>query len=220
LAGNFNQLRELKAKYKNLKILISIGGWTLSGQFSGAVQPANLKGFVQSCVDMFIKGNIPGLAPGAAAGIFNGIDIDWEYPAFQRIDGQSKGGYTFSRNDTQNYTAMLAEFRRQLGSRYLLTIAAPAGQDKFSKIQLSKIGPYLDWINLMTFNYHNSWETQTDIQPPLYCDPKDPWPTKIYCINYSVTSYRQAGIPAAKINLGLPFYGHDSTNGWPSRPSR
>jgi chitinase len=114
LAGNFNQLKELKAKYPNLKILMTIGGWTLSGQFSTAVQPANLQSFVKSCVDMFINGNMPGLAPGAAAGIFDGIDIDWEYPAFARTDGQSKGGYVDSPNDTQNYTAMLAEFRKQL----------------------------------------------------------------------------------------------------------
>src|SRR5205807_3694219 len=144
LEGNFNQLKELKAKYKKVKILISIGGWRLSGQFSDAVKPANLKSFVQSCVDMFIKGNMPGLAPGAAAGIFDGIDIDWEYPAFQRTDTESKGGYTFSPDDTQNYTAMLAEFRKQLGSNHLLTIAAPAGEDKYSKIQLNRIGQYVD----------------------------------------------------------------------------
>jgi len=212
LAGNFNQLKELKAKYKNLKILISIGGWTLSGQFSNAAKPQNVQSFVKSCIDMFIKGNILGLAPGAAAGIFDGIDIDWEYPAFQRTDGQSKGEYTFSRNDTQNYTVMLAEFRRQLGNKYLLSIAAPAGQDKFSNIQLNKIGQYVNWINLMTFNYQGSWGTQTDIQPPLYCDPKGSLSIKTYCIDYSVTSYREAGVPAAKINLGLSFSGHASTN--------
>jgi chitinase len=213
LAGNFNQLKELKAKYKKLKILISIGGWRLSDQFSDAVKPANLKGFVQSCIDMFIKGNMPGLAPGAAAGIFDGIDIDWEYPAFQRVDDQSKGGYVSSPNDTQNYTAMLAEFRKQLGNKHLLTIATPAGQDKFSKIQLSKIGQYVDWINLMTFDFHGSWETPTETQAPLHCDADDSSPTKTYCIDYSVTSYRQAGIPAAKINLGLLFYGYGSTSG-------
>src|SRR6266849_5715797 len=217
LAGNFKQLKELKAKYPKLKILISIGGWTLSGQFSTATQPANLQSFVKSCVDMFINGNMPGLAPGAATGIFDGIDIDWEYPAFPRTDGQSSGGYVDSPNDTQNYTAMVAEFRRQLGNNHLLTIAAPAGQDKYSKIQLSKISQYLDWINLMTFDYHGSWDTHTDIQAPLYCNPKDPspWIEKAYCIDNSVNGYLKAGVPANKINLGLPFYGH----GWTNVPS-
>ncbi len=209
LAGNFNQLKELKAKYPKLKVLISVGGWTFSGQFSTAAQPAKLQSFVQSCVDMFIKGNIPGLAPGAAAGIFDGIDIDWEYPAYQRTDSDSEGGYTSSPDDTQNYTAMLAEFRRQLGNNHLLTIGAPAGQDKYSKIQLNKISRYLDWINLMTFDYHGSWNTQTDIQAPLYCDPKI---EKIYCINYTINGYLEAEVPPNMINLGLPFYGHGWTN--------
>lgn len=217
LAGNFNQLKELKAKYPNLKILMSIGGWTLSGQFSNAAKPANVQSFVQSCVDMFIKGNIPGLAPGAAAGIFDGIDIDWEYPAFQRTDTESKGGYTSSPDDTQNYTAMLAEFRKQLGSNHLLSIAAPAGQDKYSKLQLSTVSKYANWINLMTFDYHGSWDKFTDIQAPLFCNPRDPsiGIAKTYCIDYSVNAYLKAGVPANKINLGLPFYGH----GWTNVPS-
>jgi chitinase len=213
LAGNFNQLKELKAKYPNLKILISIGGWRLSGQFSNAADPQNIQSFVQSCIDMFIKGDMPGLAPGAAAGIFDGIDIDWQYPAFSRTDDQSKGGYTFDPNDTQNYTALLAEFRKQLGNKYLLTIAAPASQDKFSKIQLNEIGQYVNWINLMSFNYHGNSQTQTDRQMPIYCNPNDPSSAKTYCIDYSVTSYRKAGIPAAKINLGLLFSEDVSTNG-------
>src|SRR2546430_1621133 len=214
LAGNFNQLKQLKAKHPKLKILISVGGWTLSGQFSTAVQPANLKSFVRSCVDMFIKGNISGLAPGAAAGIFDGIDIDWEYPAFQRTDSDSKGGYKFSPDDTQNYTAMLAEFRKQLGSNHLLTVAAPAGQDKYSKIQLNKIGKYLDWINLMTFDYHGGWDKFTDIQAPLFCHPKDPSTSvqETYCIDNTIKAYLQKGVPASKILLGLPFYGHGWTN--------
>jgi len=214
LAGNFNQLKELKAKHPNLKILISIGGWTLSGQFSNAVKPANLQSFVQSCVDMFIKGNMPGLPAGAAAGIFDGIDIDWEYPAFQRTDTESKGGYTFSPDDTQNYTAMLAEFRKQLGSDHLLTIAAPAGKDKYSKIQLGEIGQYLDWINLMTFDYHGGWDKFTDIQAPLFCSPKDPSTSveTTYCIDNTIKGYLKQRFPASKILLGLPFYGHGWTN--------
>ena len=161
---------------------------------------------------MFINGNMPGLLPVQHAGIFDGIDIDWEYPAFPRTDGQSKGGYVDSPNDTQNYTAMLAEFRKQLGNNHLLTIAAPAGQDKYSKIQLSKISQYVNWINLMTFDYHGSWDTHTDIQAPLYCNPKDPSPgiEKTYCIDDSINGYLKAGVPASKINLGIPFYGH----GW------
>src|SRR5579884_483134 len=67
LAGNFNQLKELKALYPNLKVLISIGGWTWSTNFSAAAEPQNVNNFVSSCIDLFIKGNLPN-EPGAAAG--------------------------------------------------------------------------------------------------------------------------------------------------------
>ena len=84
IVGNFNQLKKLKAKYPNLKILVSIGGWTYSKYFSdAAATDASRKKFVSSCIDMFIKGNLP-LAQrlrrrGYRAGIFDGVDIDWEY---------------------------------------------------------------------------------------------------------------------------------------------
>ncbi len=60
LAGNFNQIRELKAKHPKLKALISLGGWTWSNYFSdAALTPASRKKFVSSCIDLYIKGNLP-----------------------------------------------------------------------------------------------------------------------------------------------------------------
>lgn len=85
LRGNYNQLRKLKAKYPNLKVLISLGGWTYSKYFSDvAATDAARKKFVSSCIDTYIKGNLPVYnaagGPGSAAGIFDGIDLDWEWP--------------------------------------------------------------------------------------------------------------------------------------------
>ena len=81
IQGNFNQLKKLKAQQPNLKILISIGGWTYSKYFSDAASTdAKRKAFVSSCVNMFLKGDLPMVdgfgGPGSAAGIFDGIDID------------------------------------------------------------------------------------------------------------------------------------------------
>ncbi|HLZ61524.1 MAG TPA: glycoside hydrolase family 18 protein [Ktedonosporobacter sp.] len=218
LAGNFNQLKELKAKYPQLKVMISLGGWTLSAHFSDAALPQNVVAYVRSCIDMFINGNIPGLAPGAAAGVFDGIDVDWEYPA---VPGNA--GNVVRPEDTRNFTGLLDQFRHQLDAlgapthtHYLLTIASPAGQDKYSHIELGRVSQSLDWINLMTYDMHGAWAAQgpTDIEAPLYCDPADPNPPPAnqYCIDNTVRAYLAAGVPSFKINLGIPFYGRGWTN--------
>ena len=106
LKGNFNQILKLKKLNPALRVLISLGGWTESYRFSDAALPANREAFVTSCIDMFIKGNV---ATGiSAAGVFDGIDVDWEYP------GSCGATCAFRPEDKQNFVALLAEFRRQL----------------------------------------------------------------------------------------------------------
>ncbi len=211
LRGHFGQLQRLKAMYPDLKVLISIGGWTFSSDFSDAALPENRAAFVESCLDIFIRGNIPGLdAPGAAAGLFDGIDIDWEYPA-----APGRRGNVYRPEDTQNFTALLAEFRRQLDEidpDLLLTIAAPAGEDKYSLMELGAIHPYLDWINIMAYDYHGAWDAEgpTNFVAPLYGSPQDPSPDETLNADYTVRAYLAAGISPHKLNLGVPFYGR----GW------
>ncbi len=224
LKGNFNQLKKLKAIHPNLKAVISLGGWTWSANFSTAAQPQNRAAFVQSCIDLYIKGNLPQLdgdpsgGPGAGANIFDGIDIDWEYPA-----SPGNTGNVYSPDDTQNFTALLAEFRKQLddlgaatGKHYLLTIAAPAGQDKYQKIELQNISQSLDWMNLMAYDMHGAWDANgpTDFQAPLYTSPNDPYPApaNAYSVDHAVSDYLAAGVPSNKLVLGLPFYGRGWTN--------
>ncbi|HEX6291232.1 MAG TPA: glycoside hydrolase family 18 protein [Herpetosiphonaceae bacterium] len=210
LRGNFNQLRKLKAMYPHLKVLISVGGWTLSDYFSNAALPQNRAAFVASCIDMYLKGNFSADLRGYA-GIFDGIDIDWEYP------GSCGETCNYRPEDTQNYTALLAEFRSQMnalsaqtGRSYLLTVASPAGPAHYTKIELSAIHQYLDFINLMTYDFHGTWETTTNLHSPLYGDPQDPSYSQRHWSDAAVQAYLSAGVPAAKIHLGVPFYGR----GW------
>jgi chitinase len=229
LAGNFNQLRKLKAQYPNLKILISIGGWTYSKYFSDASSTAaKRQSFVSSCIDMFLRGNLPTIdgrgGTGAAAGVFDGIDLDWEYP------GSPNGhvGNHHSPADTQNFTLLLQEFRNQLdaygnqtGKRYYLTAATPAGQDKIATIETNKIGQYLDLNNVMTYDMHGAWDAAgpTNFQDPLYDTPDDPSTpippgTAQYNIDGSVKAWTTGdpaygipgGFPANKLTIGYPFY--------------
>jgi chitinase len=82
LAGNLNQLKQLKQMFPKLRVSISIGGWTGSKYFSdAALTPASRAASVKSCLDMWLKGNLPGAPEGAAKGIFDGVDLDWATPA-------------------------------------------------------------------------------------------------------------------------------------------
>ncbi|MGW0707394.1 glycoside hydrolase family 18 protein [Streptomyces sp. NPDC002643] len=215
LKGNFNQLKKLKAKHPNLKVLVSIGGWTYSKYFSdAAATDASRKKFVKSCVDMFIKGNLPKLGDdpaggdGAAAGVFDGIDIDWEFPASP--DGHT--GNHYSAEDTANFTALLAEFRAQLGSDKLLTAALPAGPSKISKVEVGQIASYLDLGNIMTYDMHGAWEGTgpTNFNAPLYRSAADPADGTGMTADDAITTYLGKGFPAGKITLGVPFY----ARGW------
>ncbi|NOX60365.1 MAG: hypothetical protein GXP42_00220 [Chloroflexi bacterium] len=224
LRGNFNQLKKLKAMYPNLKVLISLGGWTWSEGFSdAALTPESRARAAATCIDIYLRGNLPlqdgAGGPAAAFGVFDGIDIDWEYPAMPANDG-----HVYRPEDTQNFTLLLEEFRRQLdaleqetGREYLLTIAAPAGVDKYEKIELDKIHPYLDWINLMTYDMHGGWESATNHQAPIYHNPNDPsaYPASEYNIDNAVQAYLNAGVPAGKLLVGVPFYGR----GWKGVPN-
>ena len=237
ITGNFNQLKELKAKYPNLHILLSLGGWTYSKYFSDVAKTAaSRQKFVSSCVDMFIKGNLPvqgGFGgPGTAAGIFDGIDIDWEYPG---SSGGHLGNHVDPANDPANYTALLGEFRSELnaygtangGKRMYLTAALPAGQDKIPFIQTNQIGQYLDYGNVMTYDMHGAFESTTNLQDPIFPSPNDPTHVAPGTEKYSIDAAMKAwtvgdpaygipgGFPASKATIGFPFY----YRGWTGVPA-
>ncbi|WP_442815420.1 glycosyl hydrolase family 18 protein [Streptomyces sp. NBC_01324] len=241
LKGNFNQLRALKAKYPNLRLTVSLGGWTYSKYFSdAAATDASRKAYVSSCIDMFMKGNLPKNVQGdpsggvaSAAGIFDGIDIDWDYPG-------SAGGHTgnhYADADKANFTLLLKEFRTQLdaygatlGKKFLLTAALPSGQDKIKYLETDRIGAYLDYADVMTYDMHGSWDATgpTNHQDPLHDSPADPTApiepgSAKYNLDTAVTAYTDGlpdygitgGFPASKLVLGVPFY----WRGWTGVPA-
>lgn len=211
LKGNFNQLRKLKARYPHLKVLISLGGWTWSGGFSDAVSTAEKRqAFVQSCVDLYIRGNLPGLPAGEAAGIFDGIDVDWEFPA-------AGGLFPGRPEDTRNFTLMMAEFRRQLDAvrpGLLLSFATSSAPNVYSKIELSAVHPYVDYINIMTYDMHGGWERTTNFHAPLYNPSGNPAKALRDSTHEAVQGHLDAGVPASKLLMGVPFYGR----GWQGAP--
>lgn len=192
--GNFHQLQELKKLYPKLHIVISIGGGSADpNAFSTAALPENREAFVKSCIDMYIRGNF---APGIhEPDIFDGIDIDWEYPA--------------TTADEENFTALLQEFRKQLDRIHpgmILSIAAPAGSWAYQYIDLPTIQHILSYFNLMTYDFDGPWNYTTGFVAPLYASRLDPDPTNN--ADYSVKAYLSMGIAPEKIVFGVPFYGY------------
>ena len=214
LRGNWNQLKKLKARHSGLKVLISLGGWTWSRGFSEAAKPANRQAFVASCIDAYIRGNLPVTdgagGAGAAAGVFDGIDIDWEYP---NACGLTCG----SVEDRANFTALMAEFRRQLDAvrpGLLLTAAVGAGVDKIAATDPGQYAQYLDFINVMTYDFHGAWEPRTNHHSALFDSPNDPstGDVRFYNSNDAIEAFLERGVPAGKLNLGIGFYGRGWTN--------
>jgi chitinase len=213
LLGNFNQLRELKAAHPGLKIVMGIGGYSWSGQFSAlAKTAAGRQKFVQSCVDQYIKGNLPGLPAGAAAGIFDGISVDWEYP------DEPGAGNPYGPQDTPDFTALLSEFHSELatqtrstGEHYLLTADVSANPTVAAKLELRKVATSVDWFNVMTFDYHGSWEPTgpADFSANTFLDPRSPQPSdNRFSITQAVQYYESQGVPANQIGLAAPYYAH------------
>jgi len=224
LRGNFNQLKKLKARNPNLKVLVSLGGWTYSKYFSDVARTdASRKKFVSSCLDTWIKGNLASYGgaggPGTAAGLFDGIDLDWEWPASP--DGHP--GNHWSAADKDNLTALLAEFRSELdaygattGKRYQLHAFTPADPAKVaSGWDLGKVFQSLDVANVQGYDFHgsgsdNSWEpNRTGQQGNLYADADDPTSFK-FSAEAAVKAYTDAGVNPRKLTLGLAFY----VRGW------
>jgi chitinase len=206
IRGTFHQLQQLKKKFPKLKILISLGGWANSEGFSDAAQPANMRDFVHSCMDIFIKGNF---SPEIhAPGIFDGIDIDWEYP----VDGGMIPGRP---EDTKNLNAMAAELRRELDAvrpGLLLTAAIPATPEDYKHYDLKTLSRYVNNLSIMAYDLHWNSEKITNLHSALWHDPADPSkpPMDSHYGARAVEDFLRAGVPARKVILGVPFYG----KGW------
>jgi chitinase len=220
LNGNFGQLRKLKAKHPDLKVLMSLGGWTWSTYFSNAaLTEASRRAFVSSCIDLFLKGDLPLLdgpdgsgGPGAAAGVFDGFDIDWEWPG-----SAGDVGNVIRPEDKQNFTKLVAEFRRQLdaygrtnGKHYELTAFLPANPATMDAgFEGDQIFRYLDFATVQGYDFHGTWESTTNHQSNLYTSPTDPSSPRL-SDDVVVNAYLRRGAPPKEIVVGVPFY----SRGW------
>ncbi|MFJ3711741.1 glycoside hydrolase family 18 protein [Streptomyces sp. NPDC090053] len=195
VAGNFNQLRELKKLHPNLKIIWSFGGWTWSGGFAQAAQdPA---GFAQSCYDL--------VKDSRWADVFDGIDIDWEYPNACGLTCDTSGAAAFKN--------VMAALRAKFGSSSLVTAAITADASDGGKMDAADYAgaaQYVDWYNPMTYDYFGAWDAQGPTAPHSPLTSYTGIPKEGFNTDATITKLKGLGVPADKLLLGIGFYGR----GW------
>lgn len=178
--------------HKNgVKVMASIGGWTLSSNFPQLSADAFTRHkFAEACAALVEKYDL------------DGIDIDWEYPGYVAHNGR--------KADKENFTLLISDIKFKLDSYsakaekpILLSIAAGSADRYLENIEWEKVRDVVDMVNLMSYNYSGSWDTIVNHHTGLHStgigDPS-------YNVDYSVNKLIELGIPAEKINLGMAFY--------------
>ncbi|MGW4027883.1 glycosyl hydrolase family 18 protein [Streptomyces sp. NPDC004838] len=195
LRGSFNQLRKLKKQFPHIKILYSFGGWTWSGGFTQAMQ--NPAAFAQSCYDL--------VEDPRWADVFDGIDLDWEYP--------NACGLTCDSSGPAVMKTMAQAFRTKFGPNYLVTAAVTADASAGGKIDAADYGgaaQYLDWYNVMTYDFFGAWAAQGPTAPHSPLNSYTGIPQAGFNSADAIAKYKAKGVPANKLLLGIGFYGR----GW------
>lgn len=203
LRGSFNQLRKLKAKYPGIKVLWSFGGWTWSGGFAQAA--ANPTAFANSCYNL--------VEDPRWADVFDGIDIDWEYPNACGLTCDSSGSAAF-RN-------VMSALRTRFGQNYLVTAAITADGSNGGKIDAADYGgaaQYVNWYNVMTYDYFGAFAAQGPTAPHSPLTSYTGIPQAGFNSDAAIQKLKSKGVPASKLLLGIGFYGRGWTGVTQSTP--
>ncbi len=191
-AGNFEQLRRFKELNPNVNLGFALGGWTLSGEFSTAYSTqAGRDHFTDEVVDLFRTHDF-----------FNTVDFDWEYPG-----GGGQAGNAVRPDDGFNFALVLKQLRDKLnaltldtGENYQVSIATAGGKEKLANLNLPGIDPYVDFYNVMTYDFHGGWENQTGHQAAMTGDDNN------YDVDSAVAFFEDSGVELSKVVMGAPLY--------------
>jgi chitinase len=193
---NFKYLVDMKKKNRDLKVLFSIGGWGGCRYFSDAVLTDTARrAFAASAVAIVGKFNL------------DGIDIDWEYP------DDIGAGNIFRIDDKHNYTLLFKELRHGLDSltaithhTYLVTAAVGGFKRFLLQTEMGDAQRYLDYVNLMTYDYSQDSLGIAIHHTNLYPSKKYTLPAQ-NSVQQTVDDFEAAGVPASKLVVGIAFYG-------------
>jgi chitinase len=195
LKGSFNQLRKLKKKYPHLKVLWSFGGWTLSSGFTQAAQ--NPQAFAESCYNL--------VEDPRWADVFDGIDVDWEYPNACGLSCDTSGPNAFKN--------VISALRTRFGQNNLVTAAITADGTAGGKIDATDYAGAvnnLNWLMPMTYDYFGAFNAQGPTAPHSPLTNYAGIPTQNFTSDAAIQKLKSKGVPANKLLLGVGFYGR----GW------
>ena len=191
-AGNFEQLARFKELNPEVSLGFALGGWTLSDEFSTAYSTeAGQDQFVSDTIDILTEYDF-----------FNVVDFDWEYPG-----GGGKDGNAASTEDGANFESVLSKLDAELdtlsaqtGQNYEISIATAGGYEKLENLNLEGIDQYVDFYNVMTYDFHGGWEGTTGHQAAMTGDANN------YDVTGAVQVFEDAGVDLNKVVIGAPAY--------------
>lgn len=210
--GILNAFQVLKLENPNLKIGVSLGGWSKSGDFSTIAANASIRAkFVENVMSFIKYTNM------------DFVDIDWEYPASLRdpdkVDNTNDEGTTKATPaDKDNYILLLKDLKaaltkqgNELGKTYELSVALPAGKAKIDEgIDVSNLFNVVDFANIMTYDMAGAWDKVSGHQAALYTNPNSPFKGSTLSVDESVKYYLSKGAKPEKVVIGAAYY----TRGW------
>jgi chitinase len=196
---HLRRLTALKAMHSALRVTVSVGGWGAGGFSEAAGSEAGRRAFAASAAQLVTRLDA------------DGLDVDWEYPE------HGESGIHSSVQDRANFTLLLKAIRSSLdeagaargrsgADHYILTIAAADGPF-VSGIDIAAVAPYLDWFNLMTYDFVNSLTPSTGHHTGLYASKLTPAGART--TERAVRQFRSAGVPPGKLMIGAAFYGRE-----------
>ncbi|XP_025832277.1 probable chitinase 10 [Agrilus planipennis] len=194
--GLYERIQNLKKANPKLKTLLAIGGWSFGTQKFKDMSKTRYSR------QTFIYSAIPFLRDRG----FDGLDLDWEYP---------KGS-----DDKKNFVHLLKELREAFEAeaqevkkpRLLLTAAVPVGPDNIKAgYDVPAVASYLDFINVMAYDFHGKWERETGHNAPLYSPSSDSEWRKQLSVDHASNLWAKLGAPKEKLVIGMPTYGRTFT---------
>nr|ACR23314.1 chitinase 4 precursor [Penaeus vannamei] len=187
----YNRFTDLKKIIPNLKTILAVGGWNEGSEdYSNMVMdPEERKAFIESSVELVRRHN------------FDGLDVDWEYPA-------ARGGVP---EDKENFVILLKEFRARFDAfspPLLLSGALSPGKPTIDDgYDVPGISEYLDMVHVMGYDYHGTWENFTHHNAPMCGHHLDEGYLQDFNVEFTVEYYLSLGLPKEKMVLGIPLYG-------------